>query len=167
MHNPTSGAYGSCFINSERAVQFQHPLTERADDALRQAQQVAQDYAHEYLGTEHLLLGLLEHTSGDIPALLRSAGIDPNAVPTAVARTVRRGNAPDAAARTRPYTTRTQHVLQVAGEEAATHGEKAVDLLHLLLALRLEEKGIAAQILAEVGLQAEIVRQALDVQRDS
>ena len=138
-----------------------YPLTERVEDALREAQQVARDYAHEYVGTEHLLLGLLAQTSGEVPALLRSAGVAPDAIPAVVARTVRRGKLPDAAARIRTYTSRAQHALQAAGEEAAARGHVAVDLLHLLLALRIDGRGIAGQIMADVGLQVETVRKAI------
>lgn len=138
----------------------QYPLTEAVEEVLRQAQEAARHYAHQYVGTEHLLLGVLAHSSGEIPALLRSQGIDPDAIPAIVAQTVRRGKLPDAAPRIRPYTSRAQHALQVAAQEAAASGHAAVDLLHLLLALCTDSRGIATQIMTGVGIQTESLRRA-------
>ena len=138
-----------------------YPLTERVEEALREAQRVAGEYAHEYVGTEHLLLGLWAETSGEVQALLRSEGIEPGAIPALVAQTVRRGKLPAAAARIRPYTSHARQALQVAGQAAAACGHKAVDVLHLMLALRTDESGIAGQVMAHVGLQSETLRQAI------
>jgi ATP-dependent Clp protease ATP-binding subunit ClpC len=136
----------------------EYPLTERVEEALRKAQEAARRLGHQYVGTEHILLGVLAEPSGELAVLLRTHGADPDAVPVIVERTVNRGKAMESHPRIRPHTSRAQQVLDAAADNAAGLHHGVVDLDQLLLALSANTKGIAAQVMADVGIEPEWIR---------
>jgi ATP-dependent Clp protease ATP-binding subunit ClpC len=137
---------------------LEYPLTERVEEALRKAQAAARQLGHEYVGTEHILLGVIADPSAEIPSLLRAHGVEPDTIPALVTLTVRRGKAEETQPRIRPYGSRAQHVLRAAAAEAAALNHGAVDIDHLLLALRQDDRAIAGQIMADAGIEPGWIR---------
>ena len=132
-------------------------FTERMRKVLALAREEANRLRHEYVGTEHVLLGLLREGGGVAGEALRSLAIDPETIRTRVTEIVREGKAARATLEL-PYTTRSKKVLELAMDEAAQLGHPYVGTEHLLLGLIREEKGVAAQVLLSVGLTLESVR---------
>lgn len=122
---------------------------------LARARDEAARLGHAYVGTEHLLLALVE-TDG---SMLDALHVDLTTVRRGVEATLRIGR--DAAAETPlPYTARAKLVLEYAIEEARALGRPTVHIGDLLIALVREERGAAAQVLAGLGVTVERARQA-------
>lgn len=135
-------------------IRFLAPLRR----ALGAAREEAQRLGHPYIGTEHMLLGLLRDTSGPIGTSLRNLDIAPDRVRQRIEEVV----IPDKDVSNRPdipYTSRGNRVLELTFEEARRAGASAADTVHLLAALCAEGKGIAAQILLEAGLTTDLARE--------
>jgi ATP-dependent Clp protease ATP-binding subunit ClpA len=132
-------------------------LNERARHVLDLAQDEARDHRHNYLGTEHLLLGLLREDQGAAASFLSGRGIRLDPVRSLVARIVGRGRERESL--TVELTPRGRRVLALAVEQAQAHGHERVGTEHILLGLALEAKGLAMTILTHLGLDAEQIRQ--------
>lgn len=118
--------------------------------ALGQAREAAASLHHPYVGTEHVLLGLIASPTSVATAILAARHIDPAALRDRIEGTVMRGSArvgPDL-----PYTSRAKKVLELAMTQARDLGHDYVGTEHLLIGCIREEKGIAAQVLAVSGL---------------
>jgi ATP-dependent Clp protease ATP-binding subunit ClpC len=114
--------------------------TGRARQAIILANQEAQRFNHEYIGTEHILLGLVKEGSGTAANILRNLGIDLRKVRLEVEKIVVTG--PDAAVFDRmPLTPRAKKVIESAIEEALNLRHPYVGTEHLLLGLLREEEG--------------------------
>ncbi len=132
-------------------------FTQRAYAVLTLSQQEAVRLGHDYVGTEHLLLGLISEGSGVAARALLELGIDADKVRAEVLKMVRRGDkAPSGAIAITP---RVKRVLELSQEEARELGHNYRGTEHLLLALIREREGIAAQVLLSLGLDLEKVRQ--------
>jgi len=125
-------------------------FTERVRKVLAFAREEALRLRHEYVGTEHILLGLLREGEGIASAVLANLVIDTEWVRSTVDATVKHGRA--APSVDLPYTSRAKKVLELSMAEARDLTHNYVGTEHLLLGLLREEKGIAAQILTEAGL---------------
>ena len=141
----------------ERSYHF----TERVRHVLALAREEAARLGHEYVGTEHVLLGLIKEGNNVAISVLANLGIDPEALRRKVDETVKRGTV--TAEGDRPYTSRAKRVLELAMNEVRELGHNYVGTEHLLLGLLVEEKGIAAQVLTWSGVttanaRAETVR---------
>jgi len=141
-----------------------YDFTNRVRGALIKAREEAHRRNHEYVGTEHLLLGLIEEDDTLVIEVLENLGVNPVAIQNAVEHMVQDG---EPTMRTRlpdlPYTQRARVVLDQAIAVAHEFGDGYVGTQHLLLGLTREREGIAAQALAsagltEPGLRREIVR---------
>ncbi|MCS7222641.1 MAG: ATP-dependent Clp protease ATP-binding subunit [Anaerolineae bacterium] len=131
-------------------------FTKRARRVLQLAQDEAQRLNHSYIGTEHLLLGLVKEENGVAVKVLRELGVDPVQVIRAVERTVGRG---DRAPFTRPVLSpRTKRVIELAIEEARLMGHHYIGTEHLLLGLVREGEGVAVSVLKQLGVSLERVR---------
>ncbi|MEO5824755.1 MAG: Clp protease N-terminal domain-containing protein [Gemmatimonadales bacterium] len=123
--------------------------------SIRQALFAARDCAlelrHEYVGTEHLLLGLVRSEESPAVATLGDLGISRHDVRTMVLGLVLVGNATNEAGSDLPYTSRSQKVIELAMIAAQERGDAAVSPIHLLLGLAREERGIGAQVLTQLG----------------
>ncbi len=120
-------------------------------DALLAARDCALEMRHEYVGTEHLLLGLVRRDDGPAAATLAALGISRDQVRTTVLGHMLVGKATNEAGSDLPYTSRSQKVIELAMIAAQERGDHAVSPIHLLLGLSREERGIGAQVLMQLG----------------
>lgn len=133
-------------------------FTDRVRKVLQLANQEAQRLNHEYIGTEHLLLGLIKEGSGVAANVLKNLDVDLRKVRIEVERLVQPG--PEMVTLGKlPQTPRAKKVLDYAIEEARELNHDHVGTEHLLLGLLREEQGVAAQALVNLGLQLEDVRE--------
>ena len=136
-------------------------LFDRFTDRARRAVQLAQEQArlldHNYVGTEHLLLGLLREGEGVAAGALASMGISLEAVRAQVEETIGHGQTTPGAHI--PFTPRAKKVLELSRREALQLGHNYVGTEHLLLGLLREGEGLAAQVLAGFGADHDRVRE--------
>ena len=133
-------------------------LTDRARKVMALANQEAQRFNHEYIGTEHILLGLVKEASGVGANVLKNLGIDLRKVRLEVEKLVKSG--PEMVTMGKlPQTPRAKKVLEYAIEEARNLNHNYVGTDHLLLGLLREQDGVAAQVLVNLGLKLEDVRE--------
>lgn len=132
-------------------------FTKHARQVLQIAQEEAQRLSHNYVGTEHLLLGLVKEESGLAAKILREVGASQAEVIREVERMAPRNPRPPFG---RPILTpRTKRVIELAVEEARQLGHSYIGTEHLLLGLVREAEGIAAEVLRSLGASPEKVRQ--------
>ena len=130
-------------------------LTPRGQQVLALARQEAERFHHNYVGTEHLLLGLIKLGQGVAVNVLQRMGLDLEQVRTEVERHV--GPHPETKmVGNMPYTPRVKKVLVLAGKEAKALNHSYVGTEHILLGLLREEDGIAARVLKS--LEVDLVR---------
>jgi ATP-dependent Clp protease ATP-binding subunit ClpC len=110
---------------------------------------------HEYVGTEHILLGLIREGEGVAAAVLQNLNVDLEEIQQKIEETVKKGKAAAATGPDLPYTSRAKKVLELAMTEARELNHSYVGTEHLLLGLLREEKGIAAQVLTDAGVNLE------------
>ena len=140
---------------------FRQPkLTAATKRALQGAEEEARRLQHGYIGTEHLLLGLLRVEDDVTARLLTSLGVELGKVRSAVELIIGRGEQP--ATGTMHLTLRTKKVLALAGEEAQRFGRDAVGTPHLLLGLVREGRGVAAGVLESLGAKLNTLRAAVE-----
>ncbi|OQB26835.1 MAG: Negative regulator of genetic competence ClpC/MecB [Chloroflexi bacterium ADurb.Bin180] len=132
-------------------------FTKRARQALVFAQEEAHQLGHRWIGTEHLLLGLLREEQGIACKVLTQMGVSIDQVRRMVAETL--GQADQVLASPIELAPRTKRVLELAMDEARRLGHGFIGTEHLLLGLAREGQGIAAGILEGLGLDLEKVRQ--------
>jgi len=130
-------------------------FTDRVRKVLQMAREEAARLHHEYVGTEHILLGLIREGEGVAAGVLQNLNVDLEDIQQKIEETVKRGKAAAAAGPDLPYTSRAKKVLELAMVEARELNHSYVGTEHLLLGLLREEKGIAAQVLADAGVNLE------------
>ncbi|MBP9898812.1 MAG: ATP-dependent Clp protease ATP-binding subunit, partial [Gemmatimonadales bacterium] len=133
-------------------------FTDRVRKVLQMAREEAARLHHEYVGTEHILLGLIREGEGVAAAVLTNLGVELEDVQQKIEETVKKGKAASAAGPELPYTSRAKKVLELAMVEARELNHSYVGTEHLLLGLLKEEKGIAAQVLTDAGISLEQAR---------
>ena len=124
-------------------------FTQRAQTALRLAQESAAELGHGYVGTEHLLLGLLREGGGVAARVLQSAGLEAETVRTAILRAV--GSGIPGALPSQGLTPRFRHIIELALAHAGRLGQDYVGTEHLLLGLLQEGEGVAIRVLSACG----------------
>jgi ATP-dependent Clp protease ATP-binding subunit ClpA len=134
-------------------------FTEGIRQILAMAREESARLHHEYVGTEHILLGLIRHGEGVGMNVLTRLGIDTQKVGRRIGEVIHPGRAPSHAGPDLPYTSRAKRVLELSTVEAKGLGHGYVGSEHLLLGLIAEEKGIAAQVLAHAGVTLEAARE--------
>jgi len=133
-------------------------FTDRARKVMALANQEAQRFNHEYIGTEHILLGLVKEGSGVGANVLKNLDVDLRKVRLEVEKLVKSG--PDMVTMGKlPQTPRAKKVIEYAIEEARALNHNYVGTEHLLLGLLREQDGVAAQVLMNLGLKLEEVRE--------
>jgi ATP-dependent Clp protease ATP-binding subunit ClpA len=143
-----------------RPVMNGYNFTERVRKVLAMARVEAAELHHEYVGTEHILLGILREGEGVANRALRNLGVDEQQLRTAVVDYAKPGHNPTTAPDL-PYTSRGKKVLELAMSEARQFGHSYVGTEHLLLGLLREEKGIAGQVLIAAGVNVDNTRHAV------
>jgi ATP-dependent Clp protease ATP-binding subunit ClpA len=133
-------------------------FTERVRKVLAMAREDAHELHHEYVGTEHLLLGLIREGAGVADTVLTNLGVDQERMRDRLLEVVQQGKA-DYARPDLPYTSRAKKVLELAMQEARVLNHSYVGTEHLLLGLIAEQKGIAAQVLVDAGVTLDAARQ--------
>jgi ATP-dependent Clp protease ATP-binding subunit ClpC len=133
-------------------------FTDRARKVMALANQEAQRLNHEYIGTEHILLGLVKEGSGVGANVLKNLEVDLRKVRLEVEKLVKPG--PEMVTMGKlPQTPRAKKVIEYAIEEARNLNHNYVGTEHLLLGLLREHDGVAAQVLMNLGLKLEDVRE--------
>ena len=133
-------------------------FTDRARKVMALANQEAQRFNHEYIGTEHILLGLVKEGSGVGATVLKNLDVDIKKLRLEVEKQVKSG--PDMVTMGKlPQTPRAKKVIEYAIEEARSLNHNYVGTEHILLGLLRETEGIAAQVLMNLGLKLESLRQ--------
>jgi ATP-dependent Clp protease ATP-binding subunit ClpC len=133
-------------------------FTERVRKVLAMAREEAARLHHEYVGTEHILLGLIREGEGVAAAVLQNLNVDLDEIQQKIEETVKKGKASQATGPDLPYTSRAKKVLELAMGEARELNHSYVGTEHLLLGLLREEKGIAAQVLTDAGVNLDAAR---------
>ncbi len=132
-------------------------FTDRARKVMQLANQEAQRFNHEYIGTEHILLGLVKEGSGVAANVLKNLDIDLRKIRIEVEKIVQTG--PDMVTMGKlPQTPRAKKVIEYAMEEARNLNHNYVGTEHLLLGLLREQEGVAAQVLMNLGMKLDDVR---------
>jgi ATP-dependent Clp protease ATP-binding subunit ClpC len=134
-------------------------FTERAQQVLVLAQEEAKRLNHNFIGTEHLLLGLVREGSGVAARALQNMGVDLNKVRQQVERITPKGE--KILAQSISYTPRAKRVVELAIEESQNLGHNYVGTEHIMLGLLREGEGIAAQVLSN--LQVDLKRARKEV----
>jgi ATP-dependent Clp protease ATP-binding subunit ClpC len=137
-------------------------FTERARQTVVQAQAEARALKHDYIGTEHLLLGLLDVEDGLACFVLTTLGVTADRVRSLVAEVV--GEGEDEVTGQIPFTPRAKKVLELALREALGLGHNYIGTEHILLGLAREDGGVAARILLDFDVNGEAVRDAVVAQ---
>ena len=127
----------------------------RAREAIRLANQEAERFNHPYIGTEHLLLGLMALGEGIAIDVLAELGVTPDNVRFAVEQAIRHGDGDTQTIGARAYTPRAKKIFHMAMAEAVATNQEIVGTEHLLLALLRESEGVAAQVMGGLGVTAE------------
>jgi ATP-dependent Clp protease ATP-binding subunit ClpC len=131
-------------------------FTDRARRVVVLAQEEARMLNHPYIGTEHLLVGLVHEGEGVAAKALESLGISLEAVRQQVEEIIGQGQ--QAPAGHIPFTARAKKVIELAGREASDLGHNYIGTEHLLLGLIREGEGVAAQVLVKLGADLAGVR---------
>src|ERR1035438_1196209 len=131
-------------------------FTERARQVVVLAQEEARTLKHNYIGTEHILLGLLREEEGLAARVLESLDITVERVRGQVVRIV--GSGEEVTSGQIPFTPRAKQVLELALREALSLGHNYIGTEHILLGLCKQKEGKAVQILMELGAKPEELR---------
>jgi len=131
-------------------------FTERARQTVVYAQDEARELKHNYIGTEHLLLGLLREEEGVAALVLWSLDITVEDVRAQVAEIVGQGD--KVTSGPIPFTPRAKKVLELALREAVALGHNYIGTEHILLGIVREDDGVGARILLNSGADADRIR---------
>ncbi len=133
-------------------------FTDRAKKVMSFARQEAQKFNHEYIGTEHILLGLVQEGSGVAANVLKNMNVDLEKIRHEVEKIVKTGPSMVTMGQL-PFTPRAKKVLELSMEEASQLSHNYIGTEHLLLGLIKENEGIAAQVLLNLGVKLDDVRE--------
>jgi ATP-dependent Clp protease ATP-binding subunit ClpC len=134
-------------------------FTDQARRVIVAAQKEARLLDHNYIGTEHILLGLLREGEGQAARTLASLGVSLEAVRTQVEEIIGRGDSIPSGHI--PFTPRAKKVLELSLREARWGGDEHIGSDHILLGLVREGEGVAAQVLVKLGAGLSEVRRAI------
>lgn len=135
-------------------------FTDRARRVMALARKEAQRFNHDFIGTEHILLGLIQEGSGVAANVLKNLGVDTEKIRREIEKNVQSGPSMVTMGQL-PFTPRAKKVLELSMEEAQELGHNYIGTEHLLLGLIRENDGVAAQVLLDLNLKLEDVREAV------
>ena len=133
--------------------------SDRSGRVMHLANKEAQRFSHEYIGTEHVLLGLIAEGQGIGASVLKNLDIDLEKTRREVERIIIRGPATTYSVDKLPLTPRVKKAIEYAIQEARTLNHNYVGTEHLLLGLVREREGVAAQVLMNLGLTLDRIRE--------
>ncbi len=136
-------------------------FTDRARKVINLARQEAERLGHEFIGTEHILLGLVKEGSGVAANVLENLGVDLEKIRIEVEKYVSSPGETISASSSLPFTPKAKKVLELAMEEARNLEHNYIGTEHLLLGVLREQDGMAAQVLLNLGVKLEDVRAEL------
>lgn len=136
-------------------------FTPRVQLTLSIARREADRFKHNYIGAEHILLGLLRLGQGMAVSILENNGINLQEMISQIEQSLRPGDAGSTGNGTLPYTPRVRRMLTAAGEEAGMMKHSYVGTEHLLLAMLRDADGLASSALHSSGITYEIVRKGV------
>ncbi|MDD3655365.1 MAG: ATP-dependent Clp protease ATP-binding subunit [Atribacterota bacterium] len=140
--------------------------TEKVRKVIMMAQEEAVNLNHNYIGTEHILVGLVKENEGIAGRILRELGVEAERVTEEIEKIVGRGKYQEVSEIT--FTPRAKKVLELASQEASRLGQNYIGTEHILLGLIKEGSGVATRILNEMGLDLEnIYSQVMKVLMES
>jgi ATP-dependent Clp protease ATP-binding subunit ClpC len=132
-------------------------FTERARKVIILAKEEARRFNHDYIGTEHILLGLVREGEGVAATVLEKMGVSLENIRLEVEKLVQPGPSTQIIGDI-PFTPRAKKALELSAEEARALGHNYIGTEHLLLGLIREEEGVASQVLLNLGLDLSTVR---------
>ena len=132
-------------------------FTERARKVIILAKEEARRFNHDYIGTEHILLGLIREGEGVAAAVLQKIGVSLENIRLEIEKLVQPGPSTQIIGDI-PFTPRAKKALELAAEEARSLGHNYIGTEHLLLGLIREGEGIASQVLLNLGMDLNTVR---------
>ncbi len=132
-------------------------FTERARKVIILAKEETKRFNHDYIGTEHILLGLIREGEGVASAILQNMGLSLDKIRLEIEKLVQPGPATVISGDI-PFTPRAKRVIELSMEEARSLGHNYIGTEHLLLGLLREGEGVAAQVLLSLGLDLNKVR---------
>ncbi|MDP3786332.1 MAG: ATP-dependent Clp protease ATP-binding subunit [Candidatus Omnitrophota bacterium] len=133
-------------------------FTERARKVIILAKEEAKRFNHDYIGTEHILLGLIKEGEGVAAAVLQNLGLGLESIRLGVEKLVQPGP-PTVVSGDIPFTPKAKKVIELGTDEARNLGHNYIGTEHLLLGLIREGEGVASQVLTNLGLDLNKVRQ--------
>lgn len=151
-----------CMLLGVREVPFP-PLENFALSArqtLELAPEEARRFRHDFVGTEHVLLGLARSQSGIVSNVLRRLGVSSEAIRSEIEKVVSLG-ATQGTAPQIPFTPRARKALQLAADQARALNQPCVNAGHIFLGLIQEGSGVAALVLSNLGVRIETAQQEL------
>jgi len=132
-------------------------FTERARKVIILAKEEARRFNHDYIGTEHILLGLIREGEGVAAAVLEKLGLDLQTIRLEVEKVVQPGPTTQILGDI-PFTPRAKKALELAAEEARSLGHNYIGTEHILLGIIREGESVASQVLLNLGLDLERVK---------
>lgn len=137
-----------------------NPFTPRAQQVLALARREADRFRHNYIGAEHILLGLLQLEQGVAISVLEAADVNIADLRTRIEKNLVPGTNSNTEGNL-PYTPRVKKILSMAGKEAQNMNHSYIGTEHILLAIIRDGEGLAWHVLAEAGLTYEQIRQGV------
>ena len=135
-------------------------FTERANDALNTAIETAQSMGHAYIGSEHLIIGLLRDSEGVAGTVLAQFGVDAGQIESLIKSTIGIGS--PTVLTPNDFTPRTKNLIETSIMIARSMGHSYVGTEHLLMAILRDPSACASQFLAELGVSAQAVMEAIE-----
>jgi hypothetical protein len=138
-------------------------FTASAREILELGGNEARGFGHDFIGTEHLLLGLLESKTGFVPGIMERMGVDSKIVRSEIEKIVGNGLV-QPASHSLPYTPRVKKALRLAAIESSALNQTQVGTEHIFLGLLMEGGGVAALVLKSLGVNIQRVREQILMQ---
>jgi ATP-dependent Clp protease ATP-binding subunit ClpC len=136
-------------------------FTDRVKKVMQIAREESVRLGNDYVGTEHLLLGLIKEGDGVAVAVMRSMGVDLDELTTSIEKTITSTGGMMTIGQMLPFTPRAKKVLEIAANEARSMSHKYIGTEHLLLALMKDTESAAANALAASGLEYDRVKEEI------
>ena len=137
-------------------------FTDRVKKVMQIAREESVRLGNDYVGTEHLLLGLVKEGDGVAVAVMRSMGVDLDELTSSIEKTITSTGGMMTIGQMLPFTPRAKKVLEIAANEARSMSHKYIGTEHLLLALMKDTESAAANALAASGLEYERVKEEIN-----